>query len=106
MFTSSSSYLLATNWIGLRKLQELDVSDNKLTELPALFLHSFKSLSYLNASRNNLRALPDAWACPLVGNFPETVGAAVSPTELRGCTMLTPLGGQSRSHVTAERVCH
>ena len=24
----------ATNWIGLRKLQELDLADNRLTELP------------------------------------------------------------------------
>ncbi|EPY82802.1 hypothetical protein CB1_000623005 [Camelus ferus] len=55
----------ATNWIGLRKLQELDISDNKLTELPAIFLHSFKSLSCLNVSRNNLKVFPDAWACPL-----------------------------------------
>ncbi|XP_006872218.1 PREDICTED: leucine-rich repeat serine/threonine-protein kinase 1 [Chrysochloris asiatica] len=55
----------ATNWIGLRKLQELDVSDNKLTELPALFLHSFKSLTYLNVSKNNLKVFPDPWACPL-----------------------------------------
>lgn len=55
----------ATNWIGLRKLQELDLSDNKLTELPATFLHSFKCLSCLNVSRNNLKAFPEAWACPL-----------------------------------------
>ncbi|KAG8516285.1 Leucine-rich repeat serine/threonine-protein kinase 1 [Galemys pyrenaicus] len=55
----------ATNWIGLRKLQELDLSDNKLTELPALFLHSFKSLSCLDVSRNHLKMFPDAWACPL-----------------------------------------
>ncbi|XP_006900121.1 PREDICTED: leucine-rich repeat serine/threonine-protein kinase 1 [Elephantulus edwardii] len=55
----------ATNWIGLRKLQELDVSDNRLTELPELFLHSLKSLTCLDASRNNLRAFPEPWACPL-----------------------------------------
>ncbi|XP_012867565.1 PREDICTED: leucine-rich repeat serine/threonine-protein kinase 1 isoform X1 [Dipodomys ordii] len=55
----------ATNWIGLRKLQELDVSDNRLTELPALFLHSFKGLTHLNVSRNNLKVFPDPWACPL-----------------------------------------
>ncbi|XP_020819364.1 leucine-rich repeat serine/threonine-protein kinase 1 isoform X1 [Phascolarctos cinereus] len=55
----------ATNWIGLRKLQELDLSDNKLTELPAVFLHSFKSLNCLNVSRNKLKVFPDPWACPL-----------------------------------------
>uniref|UniRef100_A0A8C7ANZ7 Leucine-rich repeat serine/threonine-protein kinase 1 n=1 Tax=Neovison vison TaxID=452646 RepID=A0A8C7ANZ7_NEOVI len=70
--TASKNYLEklfeeegATNWIGLRKLQELDISDNKLIELPALFLHCFKSLSFLNVSRNNLKVFPDAWACPL-----------------------------------------
>lgn len=70
--TASKNYLeklfeeeSATNWIGLRKLQELDLSDNKLTTLPAAFLHSFKSLRCLDVSRNKLRAFPDAWACPL-----------------------------------------
>uniref|UniRef100_A0A452HCZ7 non-specific serine/threonine protein kinase n=1 Tax=Gopherus agassizii TaxID=38772 RepID=A0A452HCZ7_9SAUR len=55
----------ATNWIGLRKLQELDVSDNRLVELPTLFLYCFKSLTILNVSRNNLKVFPDPWACPL-----------------------------------------
>ncbi|XP_034640793.1 leucine-rich repeat serine/threonine-protein kinase 1 [Trachemys scripta elegans] len=55
----------ATNWIGLRKLQELDVSDNRLVELPTLFLYCFKSLTILNVSKNNLKVFPDPWACPL-----------------------------------------
>ncbi|XP_062998254.1 leucine-rich repeat serine/threonine-protein kinase 1 [Elgaria multicarinata webbii] len=54
-----------TNWIGLRKLQELDISDNKLLELPTHFLHCLKSLSFLNVSRNNLKVFPQPWACPL-----------------------------------------
>lgn len=56
----------ATNWIGLRKLQEFDVSDNRLVELPTVFLYCFKSLNILNVSRNQLKVFPDPWACPLV----------------------------------------
>ncbi|XP_069481127.1 leucine-rich repeat serine/threonine-protein kinase 1 isoform X2 [Ambystoma mexicanum] len=55
----------ASNWIGLRRLQEFDVSDNQLTELPALFMHCMKSLSCLNVCRNRLKVFPDPWACPL-----------------------------------------
>uniref|UniRef100_UPI0037E88571 leucine-rich repeat serine/threonine-protein kinase 1 n=1 Tax=Semicossyphus pulcher TaxID=241346 RepID=UPI0037E88571 len=54
-----------TNWIGLRKLEELDVSDNCLTSLPVSVMHSLKSLSFLNVCRNKLSCFPDAWACPL-----------------------------------------
>ncbi|XP_042617266.1 leucine-rich repeat serine/threonine-protein kinase 1-like [Cyprinus carpio] len=54
-----------TNWIGLRKLQELDVSDNSLTDLPSSILHCLKALSSLNISRNKLGSFPDPWACPL-----------------------------------------
>ncbi|XP_019333124.1 leucine-rich repeat serine/threonine-protein kinase 1 isoform X2 [Alligator mississippiensis] len=54
-----------TNWIGLRKLQELDVSDNRLVELPTAFLCCLKSLNVLHVSRNNLKVFPDPWACPL-----------------------------------------
>nr|XP_060611914.1 leucine-rich repeat serine/threonine-protein kinase 1 [Anolis sagrei ordinatus] len=53
------------NWIGLRKLQELDVSDNRLSELPDPFLHCLKSLNVLNVSRNKLKMFPQPWACPL-----------------------------------------
>ncbi|XP_040888792.1 leucine-rich repeat serine/threonine-protein kinase 1 isoform X2 [Toxotes jaculatrix] len=55
----------ATNWIGLRKLEELDVSDNCLTSLPVSFMHCLKSLTFLNVCRNNLTTFPDPWACPL-----------------------------------------
>lgn len=54
-----------TNWIGLRKLQELDISDNYLTNLPSSVLHCLKSLNSLNVSRNKLTSFPDPWACPL-----------------------------------------
>ncbi|XP_053128852.1 leucine-rich repeat serine/threonine-protein kinase 1 isoform X2 [Hemicordylus capensis] len=55
----------ATNWIGLRKLVELDVSDNMLVELPVNILHCLKSLAFLNVSRNHLKVFPQPWACPL-----------------------------------------
>ncbi|XP_078386621.1 leucine-rich repeat serine/threonine-protein kinase 1 [Cetorhinus maximus] len=55
----------ATNWIGLRKLQAIDVSDNKLELLPTTFLHCFKSLSSLKVSQNMLKCFPEPWACPL-----------------------------------------
>ncbi|XP_076011527.1 leucine-rich repeat serine/threonine-protein kinase 1 isoform X2 [Genypterus blacodes] len=54
-----------TNWIGLRKLTELDVSDNLLTSLPTAVMHCLKSLSFLSVCRNKLSLFPDPWACPL-----------------------------------------
>ncbi|XP_026149127.1 leucine-rich repeat serine/threonine-protein kinase 1 isoform X3 [Mastacembelus armatus] len=54
-----------TNWIGLRKLEELDVSYNCLTCLPVSVMHCLKSLSLLNVCRNKLSTFPDPWACPL-----------------------------------------
>ncbi|KAL6112664.1 lrrk1 [Pungitius sinensis] len=54
-----------TNWIGLRKLEELDVSENCLTALPTAVMHCLKSLRSLNVCRNTLRSFPDPWACPL-----------------------------------------
>lgn len=56
-----------TNWIGLRKLQELDVSDNCLSSLSTAVMHCLKSLSVLRVCRNRLSSVPDPWACPLVG---------------------------------------
>lgn len=61
-----NSFLTATNWIGLRKLEELDVSDNCLTSLPTAVMHCLKSLRLLSVSRNKLSTFPDPWACPLV----------------------------------------
>ncbi|KAF7666866.1 hypothetical protein LDENG_00091190 [Lucifuga dentata] len=55
----------ATNWIGLRKLEELDVSDNVLTALPVAIMHRLKSLNFLNVCKNKLSVFPDPWACPL-----------------------------------------
>ncbi|XP_039980323.1 leucine-rich repeat serine/threonine-protein kinase 1 isoform X2 [Xiphias gladius] len=54
-----------TNWIGLRKVEELDVSDNCLTSLPVATMHCLKSLSFLNVCRNKLSTFPDPWPCPL-----------------------------------------
>ncbi|TDH16768.1 hypothetical protein EPR50_G00001400 [Perca flavescens] len=54
-----------TNWIGLRKLEELDVSDNCLRSLPTAVMHCLKSLSFLNVCKNTLSTFPDPWACPL-----------------------------------------
>ncbi|XP_073764155.1 leucine-rich repeat serine/threonine-protein kinase 1 isoform X2 [Danio rerio] len=54
-----------TNWIGLRKLQGLDVSENSLTDLPSSILHCLKTLNSINISRNKLSRFPDPWACPL-----------------------------------------
>ncbi|XP_054590342.2 leucine-rich repeat serine/threonine-protein kinase 1 isoform X2 [Nothobranchius furzeri] len=53
------------NWIGLRKLEELDVSDNCLSSLPISVMHCLKSLGTLKVCRNKLRTFPDPWACPL-----------------------------------------
>ncbi|XP_037553156.1 leucine-rich repeat serine/threonine-protein kinase 1 [Nematolebias whitei] len=53
------------NWIGLRKLEELDVSDNALSSLPSSLMYCLKSLCSLDVSRNKLSSFPDPWACPL-----------------------------------------
>lgn len=58
--------LSATNWIGLRKLEELDLSDNCLTSLPTAVLHCMKSLRVLNVCKNRMSSFPNPWACPLV----------------------------------------
>uniref|UniRef100_A0ABM5EYR3 non-specific serine/threonine protein kinase n=2 Tax=Pogona vitticeps TaxID=103695 RepID=A0ABM5EYR3_9SAUR len=55
----------AVNWIGLRKLQELDVSENQLPEVSTHFFHCLKSLNILNVSKNKLKVFPQPWACPL-----------------------------------------
>uniref|UniRef100_G1PJL3 Roc domain-containing protein n=1 Tax=Myotis lucifugus TaxID=59463 RepID=G1PJL3_MYOLU len=107
--TASKNYLeklfeeeSATNWIGLRKLQELDVSDNKLTELPATFLHSFKSLHCLNVSSNKLKVFPDAWACPLKIIKKKESACVTPPTKWCFCFLGSLL---VRADGTAERVC-
>ncbi|KAM9765342.1 leucine-rich repeat serine/threonine-protein kinase 1 [Menidia menidia] len=53
------------NWIGLRKMEELDVSDNLIKSLPTVVMHCLKSLSSLDVSGNSLSSFPDPWACPL-----------------------------------------
>uniref|UniRef100_A0A3B3UX17 non-specific serine/threonine protein kinase n=1 Tax=Poecilia latipinna TaxID=48699 RepID=A0A3B3UX17_9TELE len=70
------------NWIGLRKLEGLDVSGNCLTSLLTSVMHCLKSLRCLDVSRNKLNAFPDPWACPLnqckassnqIENLPNTI---------------------------------
>lgn len=61
-----------TNWIGLRELQELDVSDNCLSSLSTALMHCLKALSVLRVCRNRLSSIPDPWACPLVGTHSRT----------------------------------
>uniref|UniRef100_A0A8C1MY76 non-specific serine/threonine protein kinase n=1 Tax=Cyprinus carpio TaxID=7962 RepID=A0A8C1MY76_CYPCA len=65
---TSSQEIICTSG-DLKVLQELDVSDNSLTDLPSSILHCLKALSSLNISRNKLGSFPDPWACPLVGHF-------------------------------------
>ncbi|XP_077376573.1 leucine-rich repeat serine/threonine-protein kinase 1 [Festucalex cinctus] len=55
----------STNWLGLRQLEDLDVSDNRLSALPADITHALKSLRLLDVSRNRLAAFPEPWSCPL-----------------------------------------
>lgn len=72
IFTSAVfcfSSVSATNWIGLRKLEELDVSDNCLSSLPTAVLHCLKSLILLNVCRNKLSSFPEPWVCSLVRNW-------------------------------------
>ncbi|KAM4596959.1 leucine-rich repeat serine/threonine-protein kinase 1 [Fundulus diaphanus] len=70
------------NWIGLRRLEELDVAGNRLTSLPTSVMHCLKLLRCLDVSRNRLNAFPDPWACPLknckassniIENLPNTI---------------------------------
>ncbi|CAL9701299.1 unnamed protein product [Knipowitschia caucasica] len=53
------------NWMGLRRLEELDVSENSLSSLPANIMHCLKSLRSLNACKNQLKELPEPWGCPM-----------------------------------------
>uniref|UniRef100_A0A3P8N5J4 non-specific serine/threonine protein kinase n=1 Tax=Astatotilapia calliptera TaxID=8154 RepID=A0A3P8N5J4_ASTCA len=82
LYVLFNSILTATNWIGLRKLEELDVSENCLTSLSTAVMHCLKSLRLLNVSRNKLSTFPDPWACPLkqckassnlIENLPNTI---------------------------------
>ncbi|KAJ0056500.1 hypothetical protein NL108_008347, partial [Boleophthalmus pectinirostris] len=71
------------NWIGLRRLEELDVSDNCLSCLPANIMYCLKFLRTLNASNNRLKELPEPWGCPLKqcrasGNMLESLPEMIS----------------------------
>lgn len=54
-----------TNWIGLRRLEKLDVCENNLKSLPTNIMHCFKALNILNVCRNKLTLFPEPWTCPL-----------------------------------------
>ncbi|KAK7930497.1 hypothetical protein WMY93_006892 [Mugilogobius chulae] len=71
------------NWIGLKRLEELDVSENYLNSLPANIMHCLKSLRSLNASDNRLKELTEPWGCPLKqcrasGNLLESLPEVIS----------------------------
>ncbi|XP_057705282.1 leucine-rich repeat serine/threonine-protein kinase 1 isoform X2 [Corythoichthys intestinalis] len=53
------------NWRGLRKLEDLDISDNHLSQLPVDVVPALRSLRVLDVSRNRLDSFPEPWACPL-----------------------------------------
>ncbi|XP_077420975.1 leucine-rich repeat serine/threonine-protein kinase 1 [Vanacampus margaritifer] len=55
----------SSNWLGLRQLEDLDVSDNRLSALPADIAHALKSLRLLDVSQNRLASFPEPWSCPL-----------------------------------------
>ncbi|XP_024117548.1 leucine-rich repeat serine/threonine-protein kinase 1 isoform X3 [Oryzias melastigma] len=72
------------NWIGLRKLEELDLSHNSLSVLPGSIMHCLKSLRNLNVSSNQLLSFPEPWTCPLThcrasSNLMASLPGSISP---------------------------
>ncbi|RVE74987.1 hypothetical protein OJAV_G00027490 [Oryzias javanicus] len=72
------------NWIGLRKLEELDLSHNSLSGLPGTIMHCLKSLRDLNVSSNRLLSFPEPWTCPLAhcrasSNLIASLPGSISP---------------------------